>query len=253
MTRRFLVVALLAVTLTAACGRELSPGELAAASVANLKSAKTAHLDVTGSVALRGALSFSAEIIVTGDVSLPDRSRMTIRMPTLMPDRSLETVMIGDTSWARNTLDGTWSTGGSAKSFSTMVDPLRDLNAALTGDVVEVDRPIVDGRRTRHLRYPAASTKILDGLAQAAGLLTGVVITSGSPVEATGELWIRVDDAQLVRQVVRLSFDFESAGHIGLWGGGGGVGRTAGELTLDMRVSHHGARLPQITAPPVQP
>jgi len=251
-SQRVVLVALVTLTLVTACGRELSPTDLAAASIAHLKGSKTAHVEVTGSIKLQGALSLGYEMIVTGDVSLPDNSRMTVRIPTLMPDRSIETIRIGDAGWARTTLDATWSSDGSARSFSTIVDLLRDLDPVLTSQIVEVDRPIVDGRKTRHLRYPARSTRMLDGLAQAAGLMTGVVVTSGSAVDETGELWIRIDDGQLVRQLVRLSLDFESAGHIGLFGGGSGVGKVTGELTMDMRLSHHGELIPRITAPPLK-
>ena len=70
--RTLRVTALLtALVLLSACGREPSASQLTATGVANLQSAKTAHLDGTGSIALKAqsGLSLSLEFKLAGDAS----------------------------------------------------------------------------------------------------------------------------------------------------------------------------------------
>jgi len=66
--------------------------------------------------------------------------------------------------------------------------------------VVEVDRPEIDGRKTRHLRYQANTAKMLEDMRKAAG----TSMESISNAQGTGELWIRIDDSQIVRQLVKV-------------------------------------------------
>lgn len=66
----------------------------------------------------------------------------------------------------------------------------------------------------------------------------------------TGELWIRIDDSQIVRQLVKLSMDVDGLAAF-LPASASNVGRASVEMSLDMRFSNHGGAVPQITAPPV--
>jgi hypothetical protein len=126
------------------------------------------------------------------------------------------------------------------------MDPLGNIDESLIHDVVEVDRPEIDGRKTRHLRYTADTAKMVAQLSKTSG-------ASSQPIanpQGTGELWIRIDDSQIVRQLVKISLEVEGLAGF-LPAGASNLGKSAVELSLDMRFSHHGEPVPQITAPPV--
>ncbi len=144
------IAACLAVAaLLLGCGREPSASELTAKGVANLTSAKTVHLDGTGSIALKG-------------------------------------------------------------------------------------------------HYRADTTKMIEELRKSAGATTQAVTNP----QGTGELWIRIDDSQIVRQLVTLSMDIDGLAAL-LPASASNVGKASVEMSLDMRFSNHGGAIPQITAPPV--
>jgi hypothetical protein len=65
---------LAAAVVLLACGREPSASELTAKGVANLKSAKTVHLDGSGSIGLKAqsGLSLSFEFKLSGDAEPPN-------------------------------------------------------------------------------------------------------------------------------------------------------------------------------------
>ena len=69
---------------------------------------------------------------------------------------------------------------------------------------------------------------------------------------ASGEVWIRTDDNQIVRQLVKMGFDIE--GDLGL-GAGQAASPTAKaslEVSFDLAFSHIGEAIaPAITAPPI--
>ena len=126
------------------------------------------------------------------------------------------------------------------------MDPLGNIDASLIRDLVEVDRPEVDGRRTRHFRYRADTAKMVDEMRKSAGASAQAV----SDPQGTGELWIRIDDSQIVRQLVTLTMDIDGLAGF-LPAAAANIGKASVEMTLDMRFSGHGAAVPQITAPPV--
>jgi hypothetical protein len=126
------------------------------------------------------------------------------------------------------------------------MNPLGNVDASLIRNVVEVDRPEVDGRKTRHLRYEADTTKIIEDMRASAGAATQAVTNA----VGTGELWIRIDDSQIVRQLVKLSMDVDGLAAV-LPAAASNVGKASVEMSLDMRFSNHGGQVPHITAPPV--
>ena len=66
-----------------------------------------------------------------------------------------------------------------------------------------------------------------------------------------GEIWIRTDDNQIVRQLVTLSVDM--AGDIGIPSASPTSGKGAFEISFDLKFSHLGEPVsPAITAPPTQ-
>lgn len=244
-TLAFLAVAAL---LLVGCTREPSATDLTAKGIANLRSAKTAHLEGTGSIALKGQnnLSFSFEFKLAGDAELPDRSRMNVQMALLGMSFDVETITLAGKEYTKDAATGTWAEGSETSPVSSLMNPLGNTDMSFIRDVVEVDRPEIDGRKTRHLRYQADTTKMLDEMRTSAGASSQAITNP----RGTGELWIRVDDSQIVRQLVTVSMDIDGLAGL-LPASASNIGRASMEMSLDMRFSRHGQAVPQITAPPV--
>jgi hypothetical protein len=88
---------------------------------------------------------------------------------------------------------------------------------------------------------------MIDGLSNASKTTTQSVTNA----QGIGELWIRIDDAQIVRQLVKVTVDVDGLAGFDLPGATSNLGKSSLEMSLDMRFSHHGEAVPQITAPPV--
>jgi hypothetical protein len=235
--------------LLAACSPEPTASELTAKSVANLRNAKTARLDGTGSIALKAqnGLSFSFDFKLSGDAELPSKARMNVQMALLGMSFNVETISVDGREFTKDAVTGVWTEGSGRSNVSTVMDPLGNIDPSFISNVVEVDRPEVEGRRTRHLRYQPDTSKMLDGLRQS----SGVTARSVANAQGTGELWIRIDDAQIVRQLVKVSVDVDGLSGLDLGGASSNVGKASMEMSLDMHFSRHGEAVPQITAPPV--
>jgi hypothetical protein len=234
--------------LLVACSPEPTASQLTAKGIANLTSAKTVHLDGTGSLAVKGqnAFSFAFEFKVSGDAELPNKARMNVQMALMGMTFDVDTITLDGREYTKDAATGKWSEGSGPSPVNSLMDPLRNIDASLIQGVVEVDRPEVDGRKTRHFRYQADTTKLIEELRNSAGATSQAV----SNAEGTGELWIRTDDSQIVRQLVKLSMDVEGLAGF-LPASASNIGRASVELSLDMRFSNHGGAVPQITAPPV--
>jgi FlaG/FlaF family flagellin (archaellin) len=241
-------VLLAALLVLSACGREPSASQLTATGIANLQSAKTAHLDGTGAIALKAqsGLSFSFEFKLSGDAEIPSKARMNIQMALLGMSFNVDTITVDGKQYTKDAVTGLWAEGSKSSSMNGVLDPLGNVDMSFIHDVVEVDRPEVDGRKTRHLRYQADTTKMIAALQQTAGTSTQPL---ANPV-GTGELWIRIDDSQIVRQLVKVSLDVDGLAGISLPGSTSNIGKASVEMSLDMRFSRHGEAVPQITAPP---
>jgi hypothetical protein len=234
--------------LLLACGREPSASELTAKGVANLTSTKTVHLDGTGSLALKGqnAFALALEFKLSGDAELPDKARLNVQMALMGMTFDIETIMLDGKEYTKDAATGRWSEGSGASPVNSLMDPLGNVDVSLIRNVVEVDRPEIDGRKTRHLRYEADTTKMIEEMRKSAGATSQAVFDP----KGTGELWIRIDDSQIVRQLVKLSMDVDGLAAF-LPASASNVGRASVEMSLDMRFSNHGGAVPQITAPPV--
>lgn len=245
------IAALFAIAaLLLACSREPSASDLTARSVTNLKSAKTVHIDGTGGVAIKGQGGFSLafEFKMAGDAELPDKSRMNVQLALMGMSFDVETITLAGREFTKDAATGKWSESTGTSSVNSLMDPMGNIDASLIRDVVEVDRPEVDGRKTRHLRYQADTTKMLDELRKSGGSSSQSIANP----QATGELWIRIDDSQIVRQLVTVVVEVDGLAGF-LPASASNVGRAAVELSLDTRFSRHGEAVPQITAPPVAP
>lgn len=242
------IAAVLVLLLLAACSPEPTASQLTAKGVANLISAKTVHLDGTGSLALKGqnAFSFALEFKLSGDAELPSKARMNVQMALLGMAFDVDTIMLDGKEYTKDAATGTWSEGSGESPVNSLMDPLGNIDASLFRDIVEVDRPDIDGRKTRHLRYQADTTKMIEELRRSAGASSQTV----SDRQGTGQLWIRMDDSQIVRQLVTLTMDVDGLAGL-LPASASNVGRASVEMSLDMRFSNHGGAVPQITTPPV--
>lgn len=244
------IAAAIVALLLVACSPEPTASQLTTKGVANLTSAKTVHLDGTGSLALTGqnAVSFAFEFKLSGDAELPNKARMNVQMTLLGMAFDVETIMLDGKEYTKDAATGRWSEGTGTSPVNGLMDPLGNIDASLMRDFVEVDRPEVDGRKTRHLRYQADTTKMIEEMRKSAGATTQAV----SNPQGTGELWIRIDDSQIVRQLVKLSMDVDGLAGL-LPASASNIGKASVEMSLDMRFSNHGGAVPQITAPPVGP
>jgi len=241
---------LVVAALFLACTPEPTASELAAKGVANLRSAKSAHLEGTGSVALKAqqGASFAFDFKLSGDAELPDKARMNVQMALFGMSLNVDTIAVDGKEYAKDAVSGKWSEGRSKTSpVNSALDPLGNVDASLIHNVVEIDRPEVDGRRTRHLRYDADAIKMLEDMRKTAGTSAQSI----SNLQGVGELWVRIDDSQIVRQLVRVTLDVDALAGFDFGAGAAAVGKASMEMSVDMRFSHHGEPIPQITAPPV--
>jgi hypothetical protein len=235
------VVGVISLALAGCAMSEPSAPALAAAGAANLKSARTTHIEGTGSFAIKDAASTSFDFKLSGEAELPDKSRMRMQISTLGAGLILETISVGGKSYAKDPTSGRWTEGAGGTAINATS---ADLSAIR--DIVEVDRPTIDGRRTRHLRYSTDSTKLLEALR----LPGATQVPSVTGVHGNGELWIRIDDSQIVRQIVTVSF--QADGLPALSFGGGSARSTTFEMSIDMRFSRHGEPVVTISPPPTR-
>jgi hypothetical protein len=224
-------------------GGELSASALAMTSAASLRSAGTTHIEGSGSLAIRGASSLSFDFTLVADAELPDKSRMRLDISTPPPGGSLETLSVGGHTYIYDPGSGRWVDAGAA---SIAAVPFGSVDLSAIRNVTEIDRPVVDGRSTRHLRYVTDAAKLLDAMRSTAGADAPFV---GDAV-GVGELWIRTDDSQIVRQLVKVSFEMNAASVTVRAGQAVAPGKTTVAMTMDMHFSNHGKPIRMITPPP---
>ena len=237
--------------LLLACTPEPTASALTEKGIANLKSAKTVQIDGTGSIALKAqnGLSFNFDFKMSGDAAIPNNARLNVQMTLLGMSYNTDTISVDGKGYTKDPATGKWSRGSGSTQLSGLMDPLGSIDASLLRDVVEVDRPEIDGRKTRHLRYQANTAKMLEEMRKTAG----TSMQSISNAQGMGELWIRIDDSQIVRQLVKVSLDVDALTGVDVPAAAANMGKASMEMSLDMHFSHHGEVFPQITAPPVGP
>jgi hypothetical protein len=238
--------------LAIACGppatlAEPSPTELLQSASTNLKNAKTAHVDGTGSFAISSGLNISFDFTLNGDAEMPDKSRLTTQMSLLGQSLSVDTITIGGRTFTKGLAGADWTETAANDPQGAILDPLGQADLSAVSTVTEVDRPEVDGRKTRHLSYTIDESKLLEKMKGSQSSPAQLLNVSGTT--GKGELWIRVDDSQIVRQLVMLSLDLE--GDLGIPGASAAPGKSTFEISFDLKFSHLGERVsPAITAPP---
>jgi hypothetical protein len=239
------VVGVFVLALAGCSSPEPSAPALALTGAANLRTAGTTHIEGTGSFVINDAAAMSISFRLSGDAQLPDKSRMRVQISTLGTALNLETISISGKSYVKDAITGKWSEGAGGPAITASVDPFGSVDLSAVRDVTEVDRPIIDGRETRHLRYDTDSTKLLDAMR------SGARAASIANPQGSGELWIRVDDSQIVRQKVRVSFQVDALSDLG-FSEAGGPDKATLLMSMDMRFSRHGAPVPTITPPPTR-
>jgi hypothetical protein len=243
MTRKHESVFILGVLLVA-CGPapatlEPDASQLAAKAIANLKSVATVHVEGTFRSEQTQMDTGASNVIsaeMAGDSELPDSTRSHVRTVVYGTHFEVDTITIDGRAYTKDAaLEPRWHETSRAVIRNVVID--RILHRSVIQGVVDVDRPEVDGRTTRHVRYRADSadaTEMLDLMS-----LTPPFPYSDpriSALQVTGDLWIRTDDAQIVRQLVKISYAVEKG---------------VTEMSLDLRLSRHGEVIPRVTPPPL--
>jgi hypothetical protein len=249
---RALVVILASISI--ACGSaatlaEPSPSELLQTASANLTKAKTAHIDGTGSFAISSGLSISFDFKLTGDAEMPDKSRLSTQMSLLGQSLSVDTITFGGRTFSKGLMGGDWTESEANDPQGAVLDPLGQADLSAVATVTELDRPEIDGRKTRHLSYVIDQSKLVEKMKGSAPGTTPSLNVSGAT--GKGEVWIRTDDSQIVRQLVKLSVDLD--GNLGIPGASPAAGASKFEISFDIKFTHIGEPIsPAITAPPTQ-
>jgi len=240
--------------LAIACGQpaalaEPSPTELLQKASTNLKDAKTAHIAGTGNFAISSGLSISFDFKLNGDVEIPDRSRLTTEMSLLGQTVSVDTITIGGRTFTKGLTGSGWSESAANDPQGAVLDPLGQTDLSAVTTVTEVDRPEIDGRKTRHLTYTIDQSKLVEKMK---GTQTGTTPSLNvSGATGKGEIWVRTDDNQIVRQLVTLSV--ELTGDLGIPSASPASGKSTFDISFDLKYSHLGEPVsPAITAPPTQ-
>ncbi|MDQ2914639.1 MAG: LppX_LprAFG lipoprotein [Chloroflexota bacterium] len=245
-------VILVLASISIACSQpatlvEPSPTELLQKASANLKNAKTAHIDGTGSFAINSGLSISFDFKLNGDAEMPDKSRLTTQMSLLGQSVSVDTITIGARTFSKGLMGSDWTETAENDPQGAVLDPLGQADLSAVAGVTEVDRPEIDGRKTRHLSYTIDPNKLAEKMKGSQPGATPALNVSGAT--GKGEVWIRTDDNQIVRQLVKLSVDM--AGDLGIPGASPASGKSAFEISFDLKFTQIGEPVsPAITAPP---
>lgn len=241
----------LVAAISVACGgvaaiAEPSPSELLEKASANLKNAKTAHIDGTGTFGISSGMTLTFDFKLSGDAELPDKARLTTQMSMLGQALNVETITIGSHTYSKGIARGGWSEALTTDPQNAILDPLGQTDLSTVVNVTEIDRPDVDGKKTRHLSYTVDQAKLLDKM-KGAKSTQGYTISNPS---GKGEVWVRTDDSQIVRQLVKLSFDLE--GDLGIPAASPSTGKGMFDISFDLKFSHIGEPVtPAITAPPL--
>ncbi len=229
----FLLVAL----ASAACAREPTARELVDRAAEKTKAAKTFHFDGTGSLAASNDLgaNFSLDLKMVGDAETPDKWRATLSL--LVGGRSVETdvVSVGSDTWQRDPQTRKWSADPDVSPPGTSVDPLANLrDVGLASEVSELERITVDGKTARHLKLTLDPARLkTQRLSENAA--SGEVLSRVTTYESGMELWVRVDDERVLRQLVTVTL---------------ATAQAKLTLSLDTSFSRFGEPLDPAIAPP---
>src|SRR6185437_7179243 len=149
--------------------------------------------------------SFSFDFKLNGDVEMPDKSWLTTQMSLLGQSLSVDTITVDGRTFSKGLMGGDWTETAANDPQGAVLDPLGQTDLTAVTSVTEIDRPEIDGRRTRHLRYAIDPAKLVDKMRGTPSGTTPALNVSAAT--GTGEVWVRTDDSQIVRQLVRLSVD----------------------------------------------
>jgi hypothetical protein len=228
---------------------EPTPSELLQKASTNFKNAKTAHIDGKGSFAISSGLSISFDFTMNGDAEMPDKARLTTQMSLLGQSLSVDTITIGGRTFSKGLAGADWTESAANDPQGAIMDPLGQADLSAVATVTEVDRPEIDGRKTRHLSYTIDQGKLIEKMMSSQSGSTPSLNIAGAT--GLGEVWIRIDDSQIVRQLVKLSV--EMSGDLGIPGATPTAGKSSLDISFDLKFSRIGEPVsPSITAPPAR-
>jgi hypothetical protein len=226
---------------------EPSPTELLQKARENLTNAKTAHIEGTGRFGIGSDLSISFDFKLNGDAEMPDKSRLTAQMSLLGQSLSIDTITVGGRTFSKGLMGGDWTQTAANDPQGTILDPLGGVDLTAVSSVTELDRPEIDGRKTRHLSYLIDQSTPVDKMKGSSAGTTPSLNVSGA--SGTGEVWIRIDDSQIVRQLVKLSVEMDDG--IGIPSASPTTGSGKFDISFDIKFTRLGEPIsPAITAPP---
>lgn len=163
-----------------------------------MKTVQSGHLEMDTTSAFEGESGFSAEIHVSGDFQLPDRTQATMAVKTQGLTVEVEFISIGVESYIKNPLTGEWEAN---------IDATNSLHDFLAAPAFNTDFPAdsaarfelvgvesLEGERVYHLRATMSGPDLVE-LVEDQGLFD---------TEGEVSYWIGVDD-YLVRKVEVLS------------------------------------------------
>jgi hypothetical protein len=169
-------------------------------------------------------------------------------MSLLGQSLSVDTITIGGRTFSKGLMGGgDWTETAANDPQGAVLDPLGQADLSAVTSVTEVDRPDIDGRKTRHLSYVIDQGKLVEKMkGTPTGSAPALNVTNAT---GQGEVWIRTDDNQIVRQLVKLSVDLD--GGLGLPAASASSGSSKFDMSFDIKFSHMGEPItPAITAPP---
>jgi hypothetical protein len=175
-------------------------------------------------------------------------------MSLLGQSLSVDTITIGGRTFTKGLAGADWSETAANDPQGAVLDPLGQADLSAVTTVTELDRPEIDGRRTRHLSYTIDRNKLVERMKSSQSGSIPALNVSGAT--GKGEVWIRADDSQIVRQLVKLSVDMEGDLDFGALPGASAAPATAKstfEISFDLKFSRFGEPVsPAITAPPTR-
>ena len=169
------------------------------------------------------------------------------QMSLLGQSLAVDTITIGGQTFSKGLAGNDWTASGVNDPQDAILDPLGQADLSAVATVTEVDRPEIDGRKTRHLSYTIDQSRLLEKMTGSQPGSTPSLNIAGAT--GKGEVWIRMDDSQLVRQLVKLSVEMD--GDLGIPGATSTSGKSSMEISFDLKFSRIGEPVsPAITAPP---
>lgn len=206
-----LLLVLLAIAASAACGSALGPSEVYARSVDTMRQ-QTFHLDgkIDFTIKDSSSMNMSMSLTMQGDAQAPDRFRGSMNMRILGQDASQEMIAVGGQTWTRQPGEA-WRESGS-KSVMTSTGIF--LSASSVKRISELASETIDGRAMRHLVVDFDFKALSEGdphLAQTFKDLASAGQFDESAAALKLDHWVDAKSGMLRRQRAAMDLDLQGA------------------------------------------